>query len=1119
VANAQDQAVALLVGRRRLLERGVLARVAPRAGETFAQALVREGLLDKRAVNDVLLELVATAFACQSCGEWRGFADLDEQPTLTCMACLQPLVPLDDVPSSRRRPSEVGDVRGCLAEGRRLGPYLLDRELGRGSYGVVFRARREGLARPFALKVLTADRADEEAIQRFRQEAAIASRLDDAGVVGVYDVGREGDLDYYAMEYVEGPDLRALIAAGPVEPRRAAELVAQLARTIDEAHRQNVVHRDLKPSNVILDERLGRPRITDFGLARDRLMVDRMTRTGDVIGTPYYMAPEQIEGDLDADRRIDIYALGVILYECLCGKRPFEGGDFVALARKIVHGVPTPLRRRRPGVPEDLAAVVAQAMARRREDRYLTALGLADDLERFLAGEPTRARLDRSAGTGGRPAARGRAAGLVAAVALVGAAAGVGLWAWKGSPTGGGDEPAGGAPASTPAASAPTVDPAAARARARELIADGAPRDEVLAAFAEAEGALAGAPHQRAAVALERAAWELRHGYAAEALAAVQTLPVSEGALAGRALLLEGRAAERLDRRDVAQRAYERLRSRDPTGPTGLTAEAALLRLLERDEEALAAARRAVEADPGYVPALLELARDLILAERDFVAAERRLEEAAALAPDEPRAYLGLAQVLTENDPSEVVIALDRAVALTEPDPDPRVLLLRARAAADENRLEDALADLDRLLEREPDHAGGRFLRGVCLWTQAKRDGDAARRAAAVGELERALRLDRDATRRRLGEIVDPRRRRAILGALGLGPPPLLEVEPALRDRLRERAGRAGPDAAGPLFEALLRAAEGRPWSDLEEPFGRAVEAAPDSQVVAAERARVLVGRDVYHEALRELDRARRLGVDVDLLERLKGDVWRRRGKAYRAVRIYEDLARRSPDSLDGLVARARAALARSLDGPAEEAIERALEGDPAFVPAILAAGGLIDPEELGPDEAAARIDALVERIVAEEGYVNGHTVELRLTRTIVRVARDGELDPDSPYLPQAFRELERAFAVSDGAGSRFMAVNLALMVQKRSMVRRARRWLREARALEPDRGEVYMHLGLVDLLTGRGREQILRSFRAAKDVEPRIQMPPDWYEVWRQRFDDTSELDALEIPLAPGAQ
>ncbi len=276
-----------------------------------------------------------------------------------------------------------------LGPGDRFGGYEVLEELGRGGMGVVYRAREVELGREVALKLLSPElsRRPRE-LARFQREAALASKLRHPQIVGVYSYGEVERRTYYTMPIVEGQSLRDLLAAGPLDPERATDLVEQVARAIDSAHQQRVVHRDLKPANVVLDA-AGAPLVLDFGLAKDLLSGPELTRTGEILGTPCYMSPEQAAGETAyVDHRVDVYALGAILYESLTGQRPYEGETATEVIAKILHEDPTPPRKLRPQIPYELETIVLCAMRRERFLRYQTAGALADDLARFRRQEP-----------------------------------------------------------------------------------------------------------------------------------------------------------------------------------------------------------------------------------------------------------------------------------------------------------------------------------------------------------------------------------------------------------------------------------------------------------------------------------------------------------------------------------------------------------------------------------------------------------------------------------------------------------------------------------------------------------------------------------------------------------
>jgi serine/threonine protein kinase len=254
--------------------------------------------------------------------------------------------------------------------------------------GIVFRAFDETLQRVVAVKVLRPEQDDPAARARLVREAQLAARFRHDHVVAVHAVvdPPEG-LPYLVMEYVPGPTLKALLRQrGSLPPAEAARLIAQVADGLA----AGLVHRDVKPSNVLLDPATGRARLTDFGLARLATDAASLTRSGAIAGTPEYMSPEQVRG-LALDGRADVYSLGVTLCEALTGEAPFRGTPARVL-EQVLHEEPQPPRRLNEQVPRDLETICLKAMAKEPGRRYPTARDLAEDLRRFLHGEPVRAR-------------------------------------------------------------------------------------------------------------------------------------------------------------------------------------------------------------------------------------------------------------------------------------------------------------------------------------------------------------------------------------------------------------------------------------------------------------------------------------------------------------------------------------------------------------------------------------------------------------------------------------------------------------------------------------------------------------------------------------------------------
>ncbi len=296
--------------------------------------------------------------------------------------------------------------------------------LGRGGMGIVYKARHLPLKRIVALKmILGSDDSEPELVARFRREAEALARLHHPHIVQVYEVGEQAGQPYFSLEFMEGGSLNQKIRGAAQPTRQAAELVETLARAVQAAHEQGVVHRDLKPANVLLASD-GTPKITDFGLAKQLDRGTVQTESGRILGTPAYMAPEQAFGRVrEVGPPADVYALGVILYELLTGRVPFLGENrYHTLAQVCTHEPVSP-RRLQPAVPRDLEKVCLKCLEKDPARRYARALDLADDLRRFLNGEPVRARLLSPVGRALKWARRHPGEG-VAAFALVLAAVG-----------------------------------------------------------------------------------------------------------------------------------------------------------------------------------------------------------------------------------------------------------------------------------------------------------------------------------------------------------------------------------------------------------------------------------------------------------------------------------------------------------------------------------------------------------------------------------------------------------------------------------------------------------------------------------------------------------------------
>jgi WD40 repeat protein len=362
---------------------------------------------------------------------------------------------LDD--SAVPKPSPAAEPAPAKKFAHDVPGYEILGVLGSGAMGIIYKARHRGLGRTVALKVLRPDLwAGEEAEPRLRREAEALARVQHPHIVQIYEVGvAAGDQPYLALEYVSGGTLTDRLRAGPMRLREVVEMVRVVALAVHAAHEEGLVHRDLKPANILLaeaggqktedgEQRAGKekmtpaslpspvPKVTDFGLVK-RLDQSDLSRTGELLGTPNYMAPEQAAGRKDIGPPADVYALGAILYEGLTGHPPFQGENAIAVLTQASSAEPVPPSRFRHTVSRDLEAVVLKCLEKAPAHRYASTAALADDLGRYLAGQPTRARPLSMAGRVAKLVRRHPlTAALLALVAasLVGGLAGV-LWQWR----------------------------------------------------------------------------------------------------------------------------------------------------------------------------------------------------------------------------------------------------------------------------------------------------------------------------------------------------------------------------------------------------------------------------------------------------------------------------------------------------------------------------------------------------------------------------------------------------------------------------------------------------------------------------------------------------------------
>src|SRR6187551_3682258 len=295
---------------------------------------------------------------------------------------------------------------GTVFDGR----YRIIRKLGTGGMADVYLAEDQELGRPVAIKILN-DRhaADDSFIERFRREAKNAAALSHPNIVSIYDRGEAEGTYYIAMEFLDGRSLKELIVGrGPAPVTVSVEYARQILSALRFAHRHGIVHRDIKPHNVLVDGE-GRVKVTDFGIARAG--TSQMTETGSIVGTAQYLSPEQARGG-EVDPRSDLYSLGIVLYELLTGKTPFEGDTPVEIAMKHLSNAPKPPSKLRPDIPPELDMVVLRALAQSADE-------MEADLERVARGASVSATTsDTATQVLRRPAAAAAAASTTAATMI-----------------------------------------------------------------------------------------------------------------------------------------------------------------------------------------------------------------------------------------------------------------------------------------------------------------------------------------------------------------------------------------------------------------------------------------------------------------------------------------------------------------------------------------------------------------------------------------------------------------------------------------------------------------------------------------------------------------------------
>ena len=1004
---ASDEAFLRLAVERGALDPALLAQLlaAPPRGQRVEVVLVEAGALSAAAAGALRDELRAWVFGCGRCGAQIGSAQLAALPRLAC-PCGGPLTPLRARPESGsfplpspdpvpRGPEDSDFVSNAFGSGHfgqlgvhpggTLGPYRIGRELGRGANGAVFLATRADREGSYALKVLLEGTTqDAETIARFQLEAAIGSKLRDPGVVKVHDVGRVGDQLYYAMEFSPGKTLRDLLReTGRLPWREAAELVSQLALTLAHCHEHSVIHRDVKPGNIILDEAMSRPRLTDFGLARDRTLAQTMTQSGDWLGTPYYMSPEQFLGQTSLDHRVDIYALGVILFEALTGERPYVAKTATELMELVLASAPPEPCALVPDLPPGLDQICRRAMANHRDERYASGRELAVALQRVLSGEdPT-------------PSNTTTRSALLAILAASTFTIGAALYSQAGPGGSSGASPSPSVARRTPSVRGGQLRAAEVELAGRwsRLLADpalwsagpdpqlleslrteltdarSAQRLEALSALGELlRAARRGAPWQdlglilarargpsdwadyRARLSLVEARLLIARGRSADALEHLG--PDLEDPQARwlrlEALEAQGSAAD-------AQRLLRRLR--EESGPVGAMARARSARATGEHADALAAARQAL----GFPGARLEEARAL-LAQGDAQGSTEALE-------DHVRAWgAGATSWMLEGDRAAArddlpgaAQSYGRAAGFLEVDRSSELDLRRARIALRQGdplqarQLLEASASVQGDAPLSATSIGVLVLRGLARfelgdapgaeedWRRARAEditlteaawpsfASAAAKAAFPGNARReSFEFPKD----------DADTVGAILGGgLGLlrgsGPSwsrlsPLGQVSEEVRRRLAAPRGASATERD--LASARLAAAEGKSWEDVMFFLKRALGSGAESGQVRATWIQLALARCQELEPV-----AARLAGDLAIygLSPAEGELARglttwAQGRAGAALGTFKALSEREPSRREGAIASVLVALLQAEYEEMLAAAERLVAAHPS---------------------------------------------------------------------------------------------------------------------------------------------------------------------------------------------
>ncbi|MEZ6185983.1 MAG: protein kinase [Planctomycetota bacterium] len=934
-------------------------------------------------------------------------------------------------------------------EHQEVGGYKILRELGRGSFATVYLALSKGGSRPVALKLLRSAK-DEEVVARFDREGDLGRRLKHPGIVPVLAHGRDPRGPFLVLEYQEGGSLADRLSRSELDVDEAVEVVVAVARAVHAAHLEGVIHRDLKPANVLFDG-LGNPRVSDFGLAHDAEALETMTRTGDVLGTPFYMSPEQISGAGPMDEQTDVYSLGVILYECLTGRRPYTAELLGELVRQVLAGSPAPLGA---GIPPAVRRVCRQAMSADRDERFASAEDFADALELAVLPPPP------------PPNRLLRAAGLLALGGL--ALGGVKLYAAR--------------QGELPAASPEATPVPASWARIQTLAqGDHALEDvvaELRAVVERAERPLA----ERTNRALVALLWRRGCLEEAEAQAEVTDPDLARFLGATRAVL-----------RGNQRRAEEVLTSLQlGEGPLARLASVVRSRLAGDYDAAIRASMRLEEGEDRYL-------HSYVVAERARIEQIRgQVDAAQALLLGElerdPRdmwlRYAEATLLLTQGDLSGGLRELEQILQIAAPREPMFVLELRAQLRLNMGDERGAREDVDRVLAQDSDRWRALFFRGhlAALSQNLHEARDFFRRAiSASGDSDQFLGLALD-----LPEEA---------GVAALEAAQLTHKIPLLRRQasIQRRAAAVGEEAAFVL--GLGGALSGANADAVLRFYDQARAAGANDAALAWEEALFVVGRDEFDRIGAAFERLERSGFDPDRVLLLRGWAASRRSRMDEYVAALETVASEGRGVARSIAFSELASFQEDRAAALRHA-ERALEeapDDPLAWSSLLKASA--------KDEDPKSFEAPLRECLARFGASWLTFLELDAQVRFFERLQDDSRETQR-LASEALRQEVEGLAQLSPQSPRMLLQGVDMLLLRPSSSRReiALHWLdvAEKRVFPHQRHEILLTRGWIELSRPKDEldlERVLSCWRKAQEVEPKSQLKAAWYQLFVIRF------------------